>query len=77
MSRTADLQIRFIKRYIQPAPSLSVSLTNRPSLFATSKYSDLAVICCGREFKVHKWVFDATSPVLRNFVTGEFKVSYV
>jgi hypothetical protein len=54
------------------APFLGTTEFGR--LFDSGEYSDLKLVCEGREFKVHKVVVCTQSPVLAAAVRGPFQV---
>lgn len=56
----------------------TMSATNSDSILAqmmmSGEFSDLIFICRGQEFKVHKAIVCAHSPVIKAAVQGEFEV---
>jgi hypothetical protein len=45
------------------------------TMLRSGQFSDLTLVCEGKEFKIHKVVACPQSPVLSAAVSGEFKVS--
>lgn len=45
------------------------------TMLRSGQFSDLMLVCQGKEFKIHKVVACPQSPVLSAAVSGEFKVS--
>ncbi|KAI6843921.1 hypothetical protein KC340_g412 [Hortaea werneckii] len=53
-----------------PTSALNLSLKH---FLASGTYSDLTLVCGGKEFHVHKIILDAQSPVFHTLLNGSFK----
>ncbi|KAI7233407.1 hypothetical protein KC343_g7734 [Hortaea werneckii] len=53
-----------------PTSALNLSLKH---FLASGTYSDLTLVCGGKEFYVHKIILDAQSPVFHKLLNGSFK----
>ncbi|KAI7377364.1 hypothetical protein KC336_g19571 [Hortaea werneckii] len=53
-----------------PTSALNLSLKH---FLASGTYSDLTLVCGGKEFHVHKIILDAQSPVFHKLLSGSFK----
>ncbi|RMY54279.1 hypothetical protein D0865_04810 [Hortaea werneckii] len=54
-----------------PTSALNLSLKH---FLASGTYSDLTLVCGGKEFCVHKIILDAQSPVFHKLLNGSFKI---